>query len=616
VNERTDQELLRDYAGRRSEAAFAELVRRHIDFIYSAAVRMVRDGPLAEDVTQGVFLALAQNAGRLSDRPVLSGWLHRTAQNLASTAVRSELRRRTREQEAAAMNEFLSVEPNTLWEQIAPHLDAALGQLSEADRDAVLLRYFERKSAREMAQILGTSETAAQKRVNRAVERLRTFFARRRISIGACGLGVVIPANAIHGAPVGLAMTVSTTVLARVTIATTVAGTAITMTTLQKTLIAALIVAGVATPLVLQHQTQTRLRQENQSLRQRVDELSSAVAQTEEPKEFSNKHSPAPQLPAPKAHLGVPPTGSLDSQSNAVMAWILRDGRNPPQVVADQLASYLDENGRSAASLLAAFRITGDQTLLEEAMQKYPRDPQVSLVAACKGNVSPEERRQALEAFKQSAPGNALANYLSAREFFKSGQIDQAVYELSAADRKGQFQDYFMDFDQNDEEAFRAAGYSVAEAKIFPGYTLLRSHVWELEKLGHDMVSLAGAYRQAGDEPSAQTILQMALDLSRRFDGTPSEPYPSLKARLAIESIALAGMDPAGFYGDVGQTVHDRLNELAQQREMADELERRADEFSLRRKVPDQDWITYKDRWRAFGEHAALQWLVSKYGQN
>src|SRR5438046_5213176 len=171
MNNLTDQQLLRDYTERRAEVAFAELVRRHVDLVYSAALRMVRDAHLAEDVTQSVFVALARNAPQLISRPVLSGWLHRTAQNLAANVVRSDVRRRAREQEAAVMNELLSAEPDHVWEQIAPHLDAALGELSEPDRDALLLRYFERKSAHEIAEILGTSEDAAQKRVSRPVER-------------------------------------------------------------------------------------------------------------------------------------------------------------------------------------------------------------------------------------------------------------------------------------------------------------------------------------------------------------------------------------------------------------------------------------------------------------
>src|SRR5207244_9371892 len=126
----TDQQLLRDYTERRSEAAFAELVRRHVDFVYSAALRMVCDSHLAEDVTQGVFVAFAKNAAQLTNRRVLSGWLHRTAQNIAAHTVRTIERRRAREQEAVSMNGLLSTEPDAVWDHIVPHLDQALGELN------------------------------------------------------------------------------------------------------------------------------------------------------------------------------------------------------------------------------------------------------------------------------------------------------------------------------------------------------------------------------------------------------------------------------------------------------------------------------------------------------
>jgi RNA polymerase sigma factor (sigma-70 family) len=165
-------------------------------------------------VAQGVFIALAKGAAQLAERPVLSGWLHRTAQNIAAQTVRTEVRRRVREQEAVTMNELLAAEPDAVWAQIAPQLDGALGELSEPDRDALLLRYFERKSAREMAQTLGISDEAAQKRVNRAVERLREFLAKRGVAASAGGLVAVISANAVQAAPVGLAATISTAVAA------------------------------------------------------------------------------------------------------------------------------------------------------------------------------------------------------------------------------------------------------------------------------------------------------------------------------------------------------------------------------------------------------------------
>ncbi len=250
MNGLTDQQLLHEYAEHRAEAAFGELVRRHVDLVYSAALRMVRDAHLAEDVTQGVFLALSRSAGQLTDRPVLSGWLHRTTQNLAANTVRSEVRRHAREQEAAAMNDLLSNEPDTAWEEIAPHLDAVLGELSEPDRDALLLRYFERKSAREMAQTLGTTEEAAQKRVSRAVERLRELLAKRGVTAGAGGLVVLLSAHAVHAAPVGLALSITTSAAltgtaATAALTTSTAAKAVAMTTLQKALIATTLVAAI-----------------------------------------------------------------------------------------------------------------------------------------------------------------------------------------------------------------------------------------------------------------------------------------------------------------------------------------------------------------------------------
>jgi RNA polymerase sigma factor (sigma-70 family) len=286
VNSWTDQQLIRDYTGSRSEPAFAELARRHVDFVYSAALRLVRDTHLAEDVTQAVFVALAQNASELTDRPALSGWLHRTTQNLAANAVRSDVRRRAREQEAAVMHEILSAEPDAGWEQIAPQLDAALGELSEGDREALLLRYFERKSAGEMAQTLGISDEAAQKRVNRAVERLRELFAKRGVAVGASGLVAGISANAVQAAPAGLVAIVSTSAaLGGTTLVTTATATKVlAMTALQKTLVTALITAAVGTGIYEARQAST-LRSQVQTLQQQqaplADQLTALQTENE-----------------------------------------------------------------------------------------------------------------------------------------------------------------------------------------------------------------------------------------------------------------------------------------------------------------------------------------------
>ena len=285
MNEHTDSQLLQAYAERRSEAAFAELVRRHVDFVYSAAARMVCDPHLAEDVAQGVFLALAKNAGQLTDRTVLSGWLHRTARNIAAQTVRTDIRRRAREQEAFAMSQPPSNAPDAPWEQIAPHLDAALGELNEPDRDALLMRFFQNQSAQQMAQTMGISGEAAQKRVSRAVERLRGLFAKRGLTVGTSSLVVLLSAHCVQAAPTGLALTISSaaalggTALAAST-ATTLTKT-IAMTTLQKSLITAVVAAGVATPLFIHHQSQTKLRAANEALSQEASRSAELASENE-----------------------------------------------------------------------------------------------------------------------------------------------------------------------------------------------------------------------------------------------------------------------------------------------------------------------------------------------
>ncbi len=270
MTEHNDSHLLRTYAERKFEPAFTELVRRHVDFVYSTAIRMVRDPHLAEDVTQGVFIALAKQAPALVARPTLAGWLHRTAQNIAAQTVRTIERRRAREQEAVAMNELISSAPETSWDQIKPHLDAALGELTDSDRDAVLLRYFQKKSAAEMAQILGISDEAAQKRLSRAVEKLREFFTHRKIAVGAGGLTVLISANAVQSAPVGLAATIAAAALAGAAATPTLVATTtgiIAMTTLQKTLVA-VTVAALAGAGIYQARQAAQLRDQVQTLQQ------------------------------------------------------------------------------------------------------------------------------------------------------------------------------------------------------------------------------------------------------------------------------------------------------------------------------------------------------------
>jgi RNA polymerase sigma factor (sigma-70 family) len=245
----SDLELLGQYARNRAQDAFTEIVRRHVDLVYSAALRQVRSPQLAEEVAQSVFTDLARNAGKLKPGTILTAWLYQVTRRTAVDVVRKESRRQLREQIASEMNAMNATDPD--WTRVEPFLDEAMHTLDDTDRAAVLLRYFENKSFREVGQTLGTSDDAAQKRVSRAVERLREFYSRHGVTVGASGLAVVLSANAVQAAPVGLAGTIATAgaTLAGTTLSTTTAVKIIVMTTLQKSIIAAFIAAAVGTGL-------------------------------------------------------------------------------------------------------------------------------------------------------------------------------------------------------------------------------------------------------------------------------------------------------------------------------------------------------------------------------
>lgn len=267
VKDATDQELLQRYARRGEDDAFGVLVRRHVDFVFSAARRLLVDQHLSEDVTQQVFLTLASQAGEVRERlesgTPLSGWLHVTTRNLAAKTIRGRERRAAREQEAMSMHEIATGGEEPAWRQIAPHIDEALAELPEPDRDALLLRYFERTTAREIGQRLGIGEEAAQKRVARALDRLRGVFLARGLAVPSTTLAGAIVANAVQPAPAALASAIAAHGLA----ATAGVGGALTllkimgMTKLQ-TGVAALVIAGLVGTVAVQRNENRRLRDE------------------------------------------------------------------------------------------------------------------------------------------------------------------------------------------------------------------------------------------------------------------------------------------------------------------------------------------------------------------
>jgi RNA polymerase sigma factor (sigma-70 family) len=269
-------QLLRDYAKDRSDQAFGELVRRQMGLVYSTALRVVGgDAHLAEDVTQTVFVDLARNARSLCRCAALSGWLYRHTCYTASKVVRSERRRLAREQQAVAMNaQSDRSDAESVWQQIVPILDEAMNRLGTRDRDAIVLRFFEECELRVVGAALGVSEDGAQKRVARALEKLRGHFARRGITLSTAALATLLTSQALSTAPPALAASVTGSALAAA--GGTSLGLALfnLMTTTQaKVMIGtAVLLAGVGGPVVFQYRTNVKLREENAALLQKTVE--------------------------------------------------------------------------------------------------------------------------------------------------------------------------------------------------------------------------------------------------------------------------------------------------------------------------------------------------------
>jgi hypothetical protein len=318
---------------------------------------------------------------------------------------------------------------------------------------------------------------------------------------------------------------------------------------------------------------------------------------------------PAPHLPAPHLPAASASASPLPEDSPSTNHLLSLATNAPPKLTNEQIEAFLKANHRNAASLLAMARLTGDKSFLKEAMEKYPNDPRVAFDAVRMSD-TPEERRQWLEKFKQNAPDNALAGYLSALDYFRSGQTDQAVQELMAASGKSRFQDYSWDYIQDAEEAWRSAGYTEAETRMLAAWQLKVPHLRELRYLDQSIGDLANAYRQAGDDTSAQAALAYSWQLGERLAEFSNDPLISQLVGLTIQRNALGALDPNSLYGTTGQTVAELLQQLQQQRAAVKVL---TDEtVPFHQTMSPQDWITYMDRMRAFGELSAMEWLINK----
>lgn len=277
MNDAQDMELVQEFARTHSDAAFAELVRRYVNLVYSVARRCTGNDDDARDVVQAVFIILARKAGGLRERTVLSGWLYETTRYTATRLLRANARRLAREQEAYMQSTLDSGDTAEAWEKVSPHLEAAMSGLGERDRALLVLRFYENKTGAEAAALLGMRANTAHRRVARAIEKLRKFFMKRGMTLSAALIASAVAANAVQAAPAGMAASVTATVAAGATIPAKltmlVKGTMKTLTWIKLKLAvgvaaAVLLVGGAATVAVSEvsdaHQTAKDVARESQ----------------------------------------------------------------------------------------------------------------------------------------------------------------------------------------------------------------------------------------------------------------------------------------------------------------------------------------------------------------
>lgn len=384
-----DAELLRRHVDDHAEDAFRELVSRHLNLVYSAALRQVNgDTHLAEDVTQLVFTDLARKAKTLSGRRVLAGWLFVSTRFAAAKLVRRERRRQAREQEAHMMNDLEGKPARELeWERLRPVLDEALSTLSEPDREAILLRFFEGRGFAQVGERLALTENAARMRVERALEKLRLRLMRTGVRSTTGALALVLANQAVTAAPVGLAASVSGAALATVT-AGGIAGTAMTFMSISKLqlgILGAVAATGV-TGYVIQESNQSALSRELIALQQE-----NRVAATQ---------------PAGMPAVAVATTNNAPDATDAELAQLASD--------ATALQQTMEAMSRSASGQRTAARSAASSPTSAVDAPQLDREPKVVKRAA---PVYPLELRKA------GKEGNVLVRFVVDAD----GKVQNAV---------------------------------------------------------------------------------------------------------------------------------------------------------------------------------------------
>lgn len=412
-----DRELLEKFRTKGHEPSFTELVNRHLGLVHATALRITCQGQLAEEVSQTVFTKLARLGSPLKRGLSLVTWLHQTTRSTAIDLVRSEARRRKRE-ETAALLATMSESP-VPWEQISPVLDEIIGQLSPEERHLVLCRYFEGQSHAQVAHSLGLSEDAARMRVSRALEKVRALLGRRGITTTATALSMALPAQAMTAVPSGLAASVSSTALAATAASTTSIITIGIITMTKKTAIAAaavLLAAGAGTAVYIASGTDAPTKSSGASTATSAASPTPATASEEgASSRFRGRERGS------SAQVSTEETSLVSRYGEARVKMAKR--------ITGKLVGFLGEDG--LAGFMPLIEQQARQQNLAALAAKYQlSDEQKTKLGALLDKTS-ERKAAELEALLEHLNQNTLqmAEVLLAGDAFKRGELSEAEFQ-------------------------------------------------------------------------------------------------------------------------------------------------------------------------------------------
>ncbi len=589
-----EAELFSEFVAHGGETVFAEIVRLHVNFVFATALRLVGNRPLAEEVTQDVFLALARQAKKLKWDKTLAGWLYQTTLNQARMRLRSELRR-SRWENAASKFSLAAAEGESVWATALPLLDEALLDLPAADRLALLLHYFEQKPYGEVGRVLGVGEDAARKRVDRTLDRLSDWFRKHGFTLPVASVAAGL---AVESSQTATAALVSQIVAASTAIpvagALTVFGLVMASTNLK---IAGVVIIG-ALALSLRH----RFTTEKPSASEAVV-TPTVTKETTIPDNTSRSVSAIPRNSA-IAH-------AAQTKAQSLMERINSGDQTVSLLTQEQAEAFLAKNKTNAESLVTAYQVTRNTNYLRQAAALYPNDPSV-LLGVIGHDLFPEDRRSWLDRLKVNDPENALGYYFSAKDYLEKKDYSSAFKDLTQAAQKTAMADYYQDQTLGLEEIYLDAGHSAAEAKALSMSAVELPHLHQLRDTGRAMSALVTEYQNAGDNSSAESLIRYGLRMANQLETVPDGGMVlGDMVGLAMERNFTRQLDPNQRYAFLdGNSVNDRLKQFDQREKTIRANSEIFNQWIVR--APEQEMIVYFDRVKRYGEAATIEWLKTR----